>query len=83
MKKKIDQLHRISIPVAFLKELGIKDNQEVEVEKIDNKIVISNPNGMRSYEEIKKMYNDIRNLAHSGEYDKGFEDALKMVLNKE
>ena len=83
MRKKIDSLHRITIPVAYLKELGIKDNQELEIEKMDNKIIIINPHGMRSGLEIENMYNNIHNLEPRGEYDKGFEDALKYVLRKE
>lgn len=81
--KKIDNLGRIVIPNEFRKSLGIELDQEIKMDLIDNKIVISNINGMRSKEEIEKMYKDIRNLEHRGEYDKGFEDALKMVLNKE
>lgn len=82
MKKKIDNLHRLVIPVAFLKELGIEDNQDVEVEKIGNKIVISNPKGIRSKDEIEKMLHDAKKL-NQDEYTKGFIDALKIVLNKD
>lgn len=82
MLKKIDKLNRIVIPAPYLKELGIEADQELEVEKVGNKIIISNPVGMRSKEEIEKMYEDICNLANRNDYDKGFEDALKMVLNK-
>ena len=83
MRKKIDNLHRITIPVAYLKELGIKDGQELEVEKVDDKIIINNINGVRSCKEIENMYNNIRHLQPRTEYDKGFEDALKFVLRKE
>lgn len=83
MKRTIDDLGRIVIPSEIRKELDIQPYQELRIELNNNKIVISNPKGMRSKEEIEKMYKDIRNLEHRGEYDKGFEDALKMVLNKE
>ena len=63
------------------KELGIEPNQEIEVDKVGNKIVITNPKGMKTKEEIEKMYDDIKKLAKS-EYDKGFIHALEMVLNK-
>lgn len=82
MKKRIDDLGRIVLPQPFRKELGIKDNQELEIEKTDNKIIITNPKGIRSIEEIKEAYKGIRDLAES-EYTKGFEDALKYVLNKD
>ena len=82
MLKKINSEGRIVIPAPYLKELGIEADQELDVEKAGNKIIISNPAGMRSKEEIEKMYEDISNLANRSEYDKGFEDALKMVLNK-
>lgn len=81
MKKKIDDLGRIVIPQPFRDELGIEPNQEIEVDKVGNKIVITNPKGMKTKEEIEKMYEDIKKLAKS-EYDKGFIDSLKMVLNK-
>lgn len=82
MNRKIDDLGRIVIPAEMKKELGIEPNQELKIELIGNKIIISNPVGMRSKEEIEKMYKDICNLANRNDYDKGFEDALKMVLNK-
>lgn len=82
MLKKIDDLGRVIIPFEYRKELGIELNQQLEVEKVGNKIVLTNPKGMRSKEEIEKMYKDIRNLEHRGEYDKGFEDALAFVLRK-
>lgn len=81
MKKKIDNLNRLVIPAPYIKELGIEADQEIEVEKVGNKIIITNPKGMKTKEEIEKMYDDIKKLVKS-EYDKGFIDALKMVLNK-
>ena len=81
MKKKIDNLNRLVIPAPYIKELGIEADQEIEIEKVGNKIIITNPKGMKTKEEIEKMYEDIKKLAKS-EYDKGFIDALKMVLNK-
>ena len=83
MKKRIDNLGRLVIPEPFRYELGIYPNDEIEIEMVGNKVVISNPKGMRSKEEIEKMYKDIRNLENRGEYDKGFEDALKFILRKE
>ena len=80
MKKRIDDLGRLVIPQPFRDELGIKPNQDLDVELVGNKIILTNPQGIRSKEEIEKMYKDIRNLEHRGEYDKGFEDALAFIL---
>ena len=82
MKKKIDSLGRLVIPEPYRTELGIELEQNVEIEKIGNKIVISNPKGIRSKDEIEKMLHDAKNL-NQDEYNKGFIDALKMVLNKD
>lgn len=82
MKKKIDSLGRLVIPEPYRTELGIELEQNVEIEKIGNKIVISNPKGIRSKDEIEKMLHDAKNL-NQDEYTKGFINALKMVLNKD
>lgn len=82
MKKTIDINHRVVIPVSFLNELGLKRGDEVEIEKIDNKIIITNPIGMHSYEEIKEMYNKVKRIEDKSEYNIGFEEALKFVLRK-
>ena len=81
--KKIDELGRIVIPSEIRKELNIKLNQEIEIDKMDNKIIITNPDNMRSKEEIEKALHDIKNLKVVTEYQKGFIDALKMVLKRE
>lgn len=82
MNRAIDDLGRIVLPAEMRKELGIEPNQELKIELIGNKIMISNPGAMKTKAEVEKMYKDICNLENRGEYDKGFEDALKMVLNK-
>ena len=82
MRKKIDRLNRLGIPAPYLKELGIEPDQEVEIDRIDNKLIISNPKGMKSKSEVEKMLHDVKQLEQD-EYNKGFIDALKMVLNKE
>lgn len=82
MKKKIDSLGRLVIPEPLRAELGIEPEQDVEIEKIGNKIVITNPKGIRSKSEIEKMLHDAKTL-EPDEYNKGFIDALKMVLNKD
>ena len=83
MLRKIDTLNRIVIPNEIIKELGIEHNQKLDIEKVGNKIIITNPKGMRSKEEIEKMLDNLICLKEISEYQKGFIDALKIVLNKE
>lgn len=82
MKKTIDINHRVVIPASLLNELGLKRGDEVEIEKIDNRIIITNPIGMRSYEETKDMYNKVQSMENKNEYNEGFEDALRYVLRE-
>lgn len=81
MNRTIDDLGRIVLPAEMRRELGIEPNQELKIELIGNKIMISNPEAMKTKAEVEKMYKDMCNLANRNDYDKGFEDALRMVLN--
>ena len=76
----IDNNNRLVIPKKFRDAIGVTD--KVKLELVGEQLIISNPNGMRTQAEIEQMYKDIRNLEHTSDYDKGFEDALKMVLRK-
>lgn len=82
MKRKIDNLGRVCIPTEYRTELGIGANQEVEITREKNRIIITSSEGMRSKEEIEEAYRNIKDLAES-EYTKGFADAMKFVLKKE
>ena len=81
MLRKIDTLNRIVIPNEIRKELGIEPNQELEIEKVGNKIIITNPKGTLSKDEIETMYKEICKLDET-EYNIGFRNALEMILNK-
>ena len=81
MKKTTDNKCRLIIPLDFRQELNIEPNQELEVELVGKKIVISNPKGMKSKEEIETLYKEVCKLEKS-EYNIGFRDALKLILNK-
>lgn len=81
MKKTTDNKCRLIIPLDFRQELNIEPNQELEVELIGKKIVISNPKGMKSKEEIETLYKEVCKL-EKNEYNIGFRDALKLILNK-
>lgn len=81
MIKNIDNKCRLIIPLDFRQELNIEPNQELEVELVGKKIVISNPKSIMSKNEIETMYKDICRTDNS-EYTNGFKDALKMILKK-
>lgn len=53
-KRRIDKEGRIVIPYTFKREININNGDEVDIELDNDKIIISNPKGMRSKEEIKK-----------------------------
>lgn len=52
MKKKIDNLGRIVIPKAMLKELGIKEDVNIEIK--NKQIIITNTKQMRTRGEIEE-----------------------------
>lgn len=59
----------IRIPSSILKDLKIKTNDMLKIEKVDNKIVISKPKKEKiSLEERFKKYNG-ENLAKDFEWD--------------
>ena len=81
MKKTTDNKCRLIIPLDFRQELNIEPNQELDVELVGKKIVISNPKGIMAKEEIETLYKEVCKLEKS-EYNIGFRDALKLILNK-
>ena len=81
MLRKIDDLGRVVIPSEMRNELGIEPNQELDIEKMDSKIIITNPKGMLSRDEIETMYKEICKLDET-EYNIGFRNALEMILNR-
>lgn len=82
MKRKIDELGRIVIPKEWRNELGIEANQELEFAKVGSKIIITIPTGMKTKEEVEKLYKEMSKIKET-EYNLGFLDALKEVLKKE
>ena len=81
MKRNIDNLGRIVIPSEIRNELGIEPNQELDIEKVGNKIIITNPRGILSRDEIETMYKDMCKLDET-EYNIGFRNALEMILKR-
>jgi bifunctional DNA-binding transcriptional regulator/antitoxin component of YhaV-PrlF toxin-antitoxin module len=81
MIKNTDDKCRVIIPLDFRKELNIEPNQEIDIELVGKKIVISNPKGIMNKDEIETLYKETRKL-NPTEYNQGFQDALKMILKK-
>ncbi len=54
MNRKIDELGRLCIPKEMRNKLGIKDNDPVNIECIENKIIITNPSEIDYKEVIDK-----------------------------
>lgn len=83
MRKRIDKLGRIAIPKSFREEIGVTLNEDVEMTRKDNQIIIKKTNSMASKETIEEAYRTLQLEKTGSEYDRGFEDALKFVLGKE
>lgn len=83
MLKRIDELGRIVIPKTYREETDIKINEDVEILRDGNNIIIKKIDCMRSKETIEEAYRTLQLEKTGSDYDKGFEDALKFVLGKE
>ena len=81
MKRSIDNLGRICLPIEMRNDLDIEPNQDLDIERVGNKIIITNPKGTLSKDEIETMYKEICKLDET-EYNIGFRNALEMILNK-
>ncbi len=85
MKRKIDKLNRLVIPREMINELGIKLEDEVEIELKDNKVIITNPKNI-DYKSIIEQAIDLlkhqidilesKDMLHNGE------DELLNILEK-
>ena len=83
MLKRIDELGRIVLPKSFREEIGVKNNEDVEMISKDNQIIIKKANCMPTLKDIEEAYRTLQLEKTGRDYDKGFEDALKFVLGKE
>jgi AbrB family looped-hinge helix DNA binding protein len=81
MNKRIDELGRLCIPKAMRNELGINDNDLVNIECKDNKIIISNAKEIRSREEIKNFLERLK--ANDDDLSKGMKTALEWCLKED
>ena len=68
MKRKIDDLGRLTIMKEYRKELDIENGDEVEVELKDNQLIITNPKikSIKSKQEILEKIDCLK-----AEYDFG------------
>lgn len=66
MNRKIDDLGRIVIPSEMRKHIGIKNGQDVNVELVDNKVIISNPNNNSILDKLEQwLESDEVELLHT------------------
>lgn len=92
MNRRIDELGRLCIPKEMRNKLGIKDNDPVNIECIENKIIITNPIEIDYKEVINKATEYIKERFYfneeTGEYsllhtiDKDNIKELLDILNK-
>lgn len=70
--RNIDSLGRIVLPVEYRKELGIENGSSLNMELIDNKIVITNPDRVDYKAKVEKaieyIENDLQSFLYSIEY---------------
>lgn len=63
MKRKIDDLGRLVIPMEIRKELKINNGDSVNIEVVDNKVVVTNTNEI-NYKEIVEEIKDYVNRCY-------------------
>lgn len=71
MKRKIDNLGRITLMKRYRDELNLKEGEEVEVDYKDNQIIITNPKmkSSRSREEIEAKIEELKESPSFGYVD--------------
>ena len=60
--RRIDDLGRLVIPKEIRKNLRIRDNDQIEINVIDNKIVLNKYNNMEKDVVINKLLNSLKKL---------------------
>jgi bifunctional DNA-binding transcriptional regulator/antitoxin component of YhaV-PrlF toxin-antitoxin module len=73
MRRKIDDLGRLVIPIEMKREIVLENGSEVDIELEDNKIILTNPKGMKTREEIEQLCKCTN--------DTTVRETLKWVLN--
>lgn len=82
MKRKLDDLGRLVIPKEYRDEIGLSNGAEANIEMNDKEIIITNPNGLKSENEIIAMMKRLDNSNKNDLFVAGYYEALQWVLNK-
>lgn len=80
MKRKIDDLGRISLPAEMKKEIGLNNGSEANIEIEDHKIIITKPDSINYKAIVDKAieYIESNPLVISCEYDCFVKDLIQM-----
>lgn len=81
MRIKIDKNGCVHIPKIMKDNLGIKNEQELNIECINNKIIITNGKQIRTREEIKKFLSDLKD--YNDDISKGMKTMAEWVLHED
>lgn len=60
MKRKIDELGRLVIPIEMRETIGLKNGDPVKIELEENKIIITNPSEVDYKERVNKAIEYIK-----------------------
>ena len=84
MKKKIDNLGRIVIPIEVRRDLNLNLGEELNMEVIDNKIIlyITSANPYNSWLEPNKNYNEKTDITDFATDSKKVEDFVNKAFTK-
>lgn len=85
MRRRIDNLGRLVIAAEMRNEIGLENGSEVDMELKGNKIILTNPKGMKSREEIENKLDKVVNQNYKTEDTEilGYIKALEWVLNED
>lgn len=71
MKRKIDKLGRLVIPKEIRKELNIREEDDIDIQFADNKIILTKPNDIDYKVIINNAIREINNIdSDDNIYDK-------------
>lgn len=85
IKRKIDQLGRLVIPSDMKRQIGLENGNEADIELQNDRIIVTNPCGMKSEMEITFKLNALKKLKETMPDDECIEEqirTLEWVLNK-
>jgi len=78
VKVKYNHLGNIHLPKIMADSIGLKDNDYITIECVDNKIILSNPQKMRSRDEIKQFIAKI--MQYDDDITKGMIQMAEWIL---